>query len=229
MTRDKSALIIVDMTNDFIFREHNPGLALERAREMIAPTRRLQEAFLKRGFPVIYTSDRHLESDYELKKWGKHSMKGSGGSEIVEGLEKKNLQLIEREWTGESVRKAASSGSKLFDVEKGTYSSFVDNGGKPTALEELLKSLGIEGGSNLYITGLHAACGVKHTTADAWFRGYSPVIISDCVDSFDSIDGELGMDKDQALNYIKYWYNADVATSEQVLENIGMREEPVYK
>lgn len=225
MTTDIPALLIVDMTNDFIFREYNQDLALERARGMIAPIRKMQDAFLKNGFPVIYTSDRHTDSDYELKKWGRHSMKGSDGSRIVDGLEQENIQLIERTWNGESVRNAISSGSRLYDVEKGSYSSFVDNGGKPTALQALLESLGIEPGSSLYITGLHAACGVKHTSADAWFRGYSPIIVSDCVDSFDSPDGKLGMNRDQAISYLRYWYDAGIMTSGQVLEHMNVRKE----
>jgi len=80
------ALIIVDMTRDFLLKDYNPNLALERGLSLVPRIRRVQEAFLKKGYPVIYVTDRHLPDDFELRKWGRHSMKGSGGSGIVDGL-----------------------------------------------------------------------------------------------------------------------------------------------
>src|SRR5579875_3667870 len=73
------------MTNDFLLKSYNPQLALERGQELIPRIRKLEEAFLSNGLPVIYTTDRHLKSDFELKKWGPHSMKGTKGSKTVEG------------------------------------------------------------------------------------------------------------------------------------------------
>lgn len=221
MNTRKPALLIVDMTNDFIYKEYNPNLALERARDMIPKIRRLQELFLQIGYPVIYASDRHLESDFELKKWGPHSMKGTAGSEIADGLLKEGLKVLERDWTTEDVRKATVSGSPIFEVEKGSYSSFVDNGGSPTAMASLLEAMEVLPGSQIYITGLHAACCDKHTAADAWIRGYEPVMVSDCVDSFDDPDSVKGMDKEQALRYEKYWYDAKIMTSEEVIHHMA--------
>src|SRR5579875_2449930 len=128
----KRALIVVDMTNDFLLKSYNPGLALERGLELVPRIKDLEEAFLKAGFPVIYTTDRHLAGDFELRKWGPHSMKGTKGSEIVDGLVKENIHVLERDWTQADVDKL-EKGDLLFEVEKGSYSGFTDNGGKPTA------------------------------------------------------------------------------------------------
>jgi nicotinamidase-related amidase len=221
------------MTNDFLLRSYNPGLALERGLEIVPRIKKLEEAFIAAGLPVIYTTDRHLKTDYELKKWGPHSMKGTKGSKIVDGLLTKGLKVFERKWKQSDLkgvrslqagRKGRRGGSALlFEVEKGSYSGFTDNGGKPTAMDSLLKKLGFKPGDELCITGLHTNCCDKHTAADAWFRGYKPVIVKDCADAFDDPDGKLGMGHERALNYENYWYDADIKTSDEIVNEISPR------
>ncbi|MCS7142287.1 MAG: cysteine hydrolase [Aigarchaeota archaeon] len=216
----KRALIIVDMTNDFLLKKYNPNLAHEKGLELVPKIRELQEAFLKKGHPVIFATDRHLPTDFELKKWGPHSMKGSEGSKIVNGLLKEGVYVLERGWKIEDVNKIPK-GQLLFEVEKGTYSGFTDNGGTPTAMDALLKKLGLGPGDKLYITGLHTNCCDKHTAADAWFRGYVPVIVNDCVSAMDDPKGEMGMGHNEALKYEKFWYNAEVKRKDEVLKELS--------
>jgi nicotinamidase-related amidase len=215
----KRALLVVDMTNDFLIKSYNPGLAFERGLDLIPRIRSLEEAFLSSGSPVVYATDRHLKTDYELKKWGPHSMKGTDGSKIVEGLITDKLRVFQRNWKSVDLGKVRK-GELLFEVEKGSYSGFSDNGGKPTAMDALLKKLGFRAGDRLYVTGLHTNCCDKHTAADAWFRGYVPVMVKDCVDAFDDPDGLLGMGHERALNYEKYWYDAEIKSSQEVLAEI---------
>ena len=214
------ALLIIDMSKDFVLKEYNERLALDRAKRLIPRIRALQEAFLKRGYPVIFVTDKHLETDYEVAKWGRHSMKDSEGSEIVDGLIKEGRYILERDWDEGDIE-GVKEGQLLFEVEKGAYSGFTDNGGKPTALDALLRRLGLKPGDRLYLTGLHTNCCVKHTAADAWFRGYKVVIVRDCVDSFDNIEGRLGMGHGEALKYEAFWYDAEVVDSEDVIRELG--------
>jgi len=213
-------LIIVDMTKDFLLKSYNPGLALESGLELVPGIRELQEAFLEKRLPVIFATDRHLPDDYELRKWGPHSMKGSEGSKIIDGLITEGLIVLERNWREEDIERIPS-GHLLFEVEKGTYSAFTDNGGKKTAMESLLKKIGFGPGDKLYITGLHTNCCDKHTAADAWFRGYVPVIVSDCVAAFDDPEGKMGMGHMQALRYEAFWYDAEVKTRMEVLRELA--------
>jgi len=216
-----SALIIVDMTNDFLLKSYNPNLALERGLDLVPRIRSLEDFFVASNLPVIYATDRHLKSDYELRKWGPHSMKGTDGSRVVDGLlpPGPRVRVLQRKWKPSDLSKIRK-GELLFVVEKGTYSGFSDNGGNPTALGSLLKKLGLKAGDKLYITGLHANCCDKHTAADAFFRGFIPVIVEDCVDSFDDPEGVMGLPNEKALVYEKYWYGAEVKNSEAVKKEL---------
>jgi len=217
----KSALLVVDMTNDFLLKSYNPTLALEKGLELVPRIRELQDFFIHSNRPVIYATDRHLKTDFELRKWGPHSMKGTTGSRIVEGLlpEKPKVRVFQRNWKTDDLSKI-KRGELLFEVEKGTYSGFSDNGGRPTAMSALLRKIGFGPGDRLLITGLHSNCCDKHTAADAFFRGFLPVIVSDCVAAFDDPDGVMGLPNDRALTYEKYWYGADVKDSENVMREL---------
>lgn len=219
MAEVKRALLVVDMTNDFVRKEYNPNLALEAAEALIPTIRDLEAAFLAEGLPVIYSSDRHLPSDFELRKWGPHSMKGSPGSAIVEGLLTKDVYLLERGWKPRDVTRAPED-HLLFDVEKGTYSAFTDNGGTPTAMDALLGKLGLGPEDRLCITGLHTNCCDKHTAADAWFRGYAPVLVEDGVAALPDPEGKMGLPHSQALQYQRFWYDAEVLSSREVAKEL---------
>jgi len=218
----KAALFIIDMTNDFLLKRYNESLALERGLELVPRIRALEDAFLGSDLPIIYSTDRHLKSDFELRKWGPHSMKGTEGSMIVSGLvpEGKKLRVMERDWKPGDISRIKSD-ERLFEVEKGTYSGFTDNGGKVTALDALLKKLRFSPGDKLFITGLHTNCCDKHTAADAFFRGYIPVIVSDCVAAFDDPEGIMGMPHEKALKYEQYWYNAEIRSSKEIKKWLG--------
>jgi nicotinamidase-related amidase len=88
-------------------------------------------------------------------------------------------------------------------------------------MDMLLKKLRFKAGDELYVTGLHTNCCDKHTSADAWFRGYVPAMVKDCTDSFDDPDRKLGMGHERALNYENYWYDAKVESSQDVIEEIS--------
>lgn len=225
MTTNRSALIVMNMTKEFLLKEYGKEVVLDRAQRMIPAIRRLEDEFVSRNLPVIYVNDGHLETDFEIKDWGPHSMKTDEGTLIIDGLNCDNLFVLGREWKEWDIDRAGED-ELLFEIKKGTYSGFTDSGGQPTALHSLLKKLGIRSGDTLYFTGLHTNGGIKHTAADAYFRGYHPVIVSDCTDSFDDPDGTRGMNHSQALDYAKFWYRAGVLTSGDVLETIRTMEGP---
>jgi nicotinamidase-related amidase len=79
-----SALIVVDMQNDFV----NPGgaLVVESAAGTIPAVQRLLTLARARGVRVFYTQDTHHEGDPEFPIWGRHVLEGTWGWQIVEEL-----------------------------------------------------------------------------------------------------------------------------------------------
>lgn len=79
-----TALIVVDMQNDFI----KPGgaLVVESAAATIPAVQRLLSLARSRGIRVFYTQDTHQEGDPEFPIWGRHVLEGTWGWQIIEDL-----------------------------------------------------------------------------------------------------------------------------------------------
>lgn len=79
-----TALIVVDMQNDFV----NPGgaLVVQQARQTIPAIQRLLALARQMGMAVFYTQDTHDPGDPEFPIWGQHVLRGSRGWQIIEEL-----------------------------------------------------------------------------------------------------------------------------------------------
>jgi len=172
------------MLKDFVTGD----LKCERAECIIPNLKKLIDSARKRNIPVIYSNDAHYPHDVEVVvKWGKHAIKGTKGAEVIPQLEPT---------------------AKDYIVEKRTYSSFYETG-----LDMLLRSLySGEGVKTVILGGLHTNICVRHTAADAFFRGYKIIIAKDGVEAFTKEDHEQG------LKYLQYIYNAKLMTVKEIIK-----------
>jgi nicotinamidase-related amidase len=184
---ENKAIIIIDMLNDFV----TGALEVKRAKRVIPNLQRLVEAARKSNVPVIYSNDAHYPQDVEVtRKWGKHAIKGTKGAEVIPELK---------------------PAEKDYAVEKRTYSGFYETG-----LDPLLRSLyNGEGVKTLVLGGLHTHICVRHTAADAFFRGYRIIIAKDGVEAFTKEDQEQG------LKYLEYVYNARIMTVDEIIKDFS--------
>ncbi|NIM45629.1 MAG: isochorismatase family protein [Nitrososphaeria archaeon] len=179
---ENKAVLIIDMLNDFVTGD----LKTERAAKIVSNLKKLIEAARTHSVPIIYSNDAHYQHDFEvIHKWGGHALKGTRGAQVIPELEPREDDFI---------------------VEKRVYSGFYETG-----LEPLLRSLyGGKGVDTVILGGLHTHICVRHTAADAFFRGYKIVIASDGVEAFSQKDHEEG------LKYLKEVYNAEIKTIDRI-------------
>lgn len=181
------AIILVDMLNDFVTGK----LQIKQAQNIIPPLQRLVVAARKNNVPVIYSNDAHYPQDVEItRKWGDHAIKGTEGAKVIPELEPDQ--------------------TKDYIVEKRTYSGFYETG-----LDPLLRSLYKgEGVKTVILGGLHTHMCVRHTAADAFFRGYQIIIISDGVEAF-TVE-----DQQQGLKYLENVYSARIMTANEIIQKL---------
>lgn len=154
----------------------------ERPQSVIPCIQKLLEYGRENDIPIIYLKDAHREEDHELDVWGEHAMKGTEGSQIVPELTPEPGDYV---------------------LEKTRYSSFHE-----TELDALLEDLGV---SKIIIVGVTTDICVRHTAADAFFRGYEITVPSDCVNS---ISDDV---QDRALREMENLYNAEVEELQKVI------------
>jgi len=191
----KSGVVVVDLANDFVYAggviADAGGPAYQAtAQAVIPPLQRLLAAARRAGVTVVYATDAHTPGDSELKKWPPHAMQGTKLADIVPALAPQAGDLV---------------------IEKRTYSPFVSSD-----IDAQLRSRGIE---RLYITGLHTDCCARHTSADAFQRGYDLVWVTDTLAAFTEEAHRAGID------YFKAWYATDperqLKTTDQVIADWG--------
>jgi nicotinamidase-related amidase len=175
------ALIIVDMLNDFV----TGSLKCDRAQRIIPHLRKLVDGFHQHNLPVIFANDSHLDTDFEMERWGAHAIEGTEGAEVIPELTPTDEDIT---------------------IGKHVYSSFYE-----TPLDSILRSRKVD---TVVLTGLHTHLCVRHTAADAFFRGYKIVVPEDGVDSFTAEDHESG------LAYLKEYYGAKITNTSSILKNL---------
>jgi nicotinamidase-related amidase len=160
------------------------SIANPRAEKIIPTIRDLLEQARsdREQWLVVYSNDAHLPRDFELDVWGEHAMVGTPGAELIPELE-------------------AEAGE--FVLPKRTYSSFYETG-----LDPLLRQFGVD---KLVLTGQHTNLCLRHTTADAFFRGYRVTVPRDAVESLSEEDHQSG------LAYLDRMYKAALPYTRELL------------
>jgi nicotinamidase-related amidase len=137
----------------------------QRSQDMVPRLATLLDRARQAGVRVIYCNDSHLAGvDVELRLHPEHALRGTWGAELTPAL-------------------ASTAGDYV--VIKRRYSAFF-----ATELDTLLGELGI---TTLVLTGVATNVCVQHTAADAFFRGYDLVVVSDCVETQDDTAQQNGL------------------------------------
>ena len=84
LDRSSTALIVIDMQNDFV--KEGGALRVAEAEETLPRIEHLLALARESGMKVAYSQDTHGENDPEWEIWGEHARRGSWGWEIVEEL-----------------------------------------------------------------------------------------------------------------------------------------------
>lgn len=146
----EKALLIIDMLNDFI--DEKGALPVPGAGKIIGPIKNLLMRFRNSNKPVVFICDNHLPSDKEFEVWGRHAVKGTWGSQVVDELKPLPEEPV---------------------VFKRRFSGFFG-----TDLDLILRESRVE---EVVVTGVLTNICVLYTASDAYQRGYRVTVPQDCV------------------------------------------------
>ena len=91
MAELKTAIIVVDVINDFV----TGVLGTKRAERIIPKIKRLLDSAREKKTPVIYACDTHLPNvDREFEVWPSHAMPGTKGAEVVDELKPQKNDFV---------------------------------------------------------------------------------------------------------------------------------------
>jgi len=160
----KTALIIVDMQNDFLLLGGKLGPTTEAGAKACAEYTSRIKALLDKcrgaGMPIVYTQDYHYEGDPEFAIWPPHCIVGTSGQEEVSEL------------TPELGDYVLHKGGKTVSYDC-FYASY-----KPNEMENTLKRLGVD---TVIVTGTVSNICVYAAVVGCAQRGYETIVPKDCI------------------------------------------------
>ncbi len=178
----KTALIIVDMQNDFLKLGGKLGPTDAKGAQYCATIISHVKALLDRcreaGMPVIYTQDYHYPDDPEFAIWPPHCEVGTPGVEIVPELAPEPGDYI--------IRKGGKTVS---------YDCFFASH-EPNEMENVLKKLGVD---TVIVTGTVSNICVYAAVVGCAQRGYKTIVPRDCIASLAPYGERLALNQFSAL------------------------------
>ena len=168
MKNPRSALIIVDVQNDFC-----PGgkLAVPDGDEVILPIERVVLHAVRQGWKIFASRDWHPEDTKHFKKyggdWPEHCVEGTRGAEFHEEL------FLLNAFIDAGVITVISKGMRK---DENAYSAFDGLNDRARTLSELLAEEKIE---TVFVCGLATDYCVKATALDAKRLGFDTYLLLD--------------------------------------------------
>lgn len=157
MLGDGSALIIVDMQNDFM-----PGgsLPVPEADKILPVVNKYIEIFMAKGLPIFASRDWHPPNHISFRQrggiWPVHCVRNTFGAKFHPDLK---------------LPRSATVVSKATDPNREAYSAF-----DRTELADMLRAKGIK---RLFVAGVATDYCVKNTVLDALGHGFEVILLED--------------------------------------------------
>ncbi|MEQ8658370.1 MAG: isochorismatase family cysteine hydrolase [Hyphomicrobiales bacterium] len=171
----RSALIIVDMQNDFCHGEGwlaGIGVDVTRAASAIAPLQRVLPAARSVGMPVVWVNWGNRPDLANVSPALRHVYDGDGtGGGLGDAVGPRKAPVLEKDSWGAAIVDALEPEPGDLFVDKYRMSGFWD-----TPLDSILRNLKVD---TLFFGGVNADQCVLHTLADASFLGYDTLLFED--------------------------------------------------
>lgn len=148
----KTALLVIDMINDFI-KVEECALYCHSGEQSLGKVIELIQFFHDHQMQIIVAIDEHRKNDGDFAVRPIHAVKGTWGAELVDPIKAK---LKEEDYI----------------IKKRRHSAF-----SYTDLDLFLREEKIE---NIFVCGGWTNTGIRSTISDAFFQGYKVTSISDC-------------------------------------------------
>lgn len=176
----KEALLIVDMSNDFV--ADNGTLTVGKsAQELVPYIEKLANSFLAEGNVVVVSMDAHQPNDPHFELWPPHNIVGTEGQRLYGELD---------DWFQNN-----KDNKRLIYMPKTNYNAFFQ-----TDLAEALRNLGVE---KVHTVGVTTDICDFLTVAGADAEGFKTAIHKRGVATFT----EIG---DTVINHMKLCFHTEI-------------------
>lgn len=169
-----SALLIIDMQNDFLAQEGwfaaDRGQDVEPLKRIVEPINTLSSAFREQQAPIIHLNWGVRADTANLPANTLDKSSACGTRTGYGDKSQRGRVLVEGDWGSQSID-AIDIADTDFQVSKHRLSGFRDN-----ELDQILRRLGV---TTLFFTGVNIDRCVFATLMDGCFQGYDAILVED--------------------------------------------------
>lgn len=175
---EKSALIVIDMQNDFCAQDGwigSLGIDTAPARALVQPINRTTAALRALGVPVIWVNWGVRADRLNLSPGTQHPFNPNGKQPGLAGKivgPARTYHVLQKDSWGAQIIDSLVQERSDIHVDKHRISGFWD-----TPLNAILNNLGVK---TLLFAGVNADHCVLGTLMDANFHGYDTLLVEDC-------------------------------------------------
>ena len=175
---EKSALIVIDMQNDFCAQDGwigSLGIDTAPARALVQPINRTTAALRAQGVPVIWVNWGVRADRLNLSPGTQHPFNPNGKQPGLAGKivgSARTYHVLQKDSWGAQIIDSLVQDPRDVHVDKHRISGFWD-----TPLNAILNNLGVK---TLLFAGVNADHCVLGTLMDANFHGYDTLLLEDC-------------------------------------------------
>jgi nicotinamidase-related amidase len=181
-------LIVIDMLKGF----HKMGKMANPRMAIIIP--RIQELLerksRKEGCLTIFLQDSHERNDPEFEIFPEHCIRGTRETKIIDELQE--FSLLPNSCV----------------IPKSKYSGFYGT--------RLGLKLQVEDPERVIVMGVCTDICVRYTVADLRNRGYSVVVPSDCVETFDAPGQDAEAENASALRHMERILSVNIVSADDI-------------
>jgi ureidoacrylate peracid hydrolase len=221
---DRTAMVVVDMQNDFASAGgmfDRAGIDIRAIQAIVGPTADVVGAAREAGFPVVYLKmgfrpDLSDAGAPDSPTWLKH-IPLHAGAEVTAPDGTTSRILIRDTWNTDIVDRLTPQAQDVV-LYKHRYSGFHD-----TDLDAVLRARGVD---TLIVVGATTSVCVESTVRDAMFRDYHCLVLSDC--TAEPIAADAPRTNHEASLLVLELLFASITDSAALLEALASRA-PVVK
>ncbi|MBA3653607.1 MAG: isochorismatase family protein [Actinobacteria bacterium] len=174
----KTALVVVDMQNDFgsaggMF--DRAGIPIDAIRAAVEPTRQTIAAARQTSMKIVYLKMGYLPDLSDLggaDAPNRLSHRRLSVGDVVPAPDGGEYRVLVRDTWGTNIVDELKPEPDDVVVYKSRFSGFYK-----TELDDLLRELGV---THLIVTGCTSSVCVESTVRDAFFRDYHCIVVEDC-------------------------------------------------
>lgn len=175
---EKTALVVIDMQNDFCARDGwigSLGIDTGPAQALVQPINRTTAALRASGVPVIWVNWGVRPDRLNLSPGTQHPFNPNGKQPGLAGeisVASRTYHVLEKDSWGAQILDSLAQAPNDIYVDKHRISGFWD-----TPLNAILNNLSVK---TLLFAGVNADHCVLGTLMDANFHGYDTLLLEDC-------------------------------------------------